>query len=79
MCNFRLLIKIILFDAFLDEVLLNHIDKEEVLRTVFRKARRKAKEELNDSLAEFRNKRTMGENFLNFKSTYMFYISLCLR
>ncbi|GFU54515.1 rho guanine nucleotide exchange factor 12 [Nephila pilipes] len=44
----------------IDEVLLNHIDKEETLRTVFRKARRKAKEELNDFLAEFRNKRTMG-------------------
>ncbi|GIY79629.1 rho guanine nucleotide exchange factor 11 [Caerostris extrusa] len=44
----------------IDEVLLNHIDKEEILRTVFRKARRKAKEELNDFLAEFRNKRTMG-------------------
>lgn len=44
----------------IDEVLLNNIDKEETLRTVFRKARRKAKEELNDFLAEFRNKRTMG-------------------
>ncbi|KAG8192162.1 hypothetical protein JTE90_027804 [Oedothorax gibbosus] len=44
----------------IDEVLQNHIDKEEVLRTVFRKARSKAKEELNDFLAEFRNKRTMG-------------------
>ncbi|GFQ95590.1 rho guanine nucleotide exchange factor 12 [Trichonephila clavata] len=44
----------------IDEVLLNHIDKEETLRGVFRKARRKAKEELNDFLAEFRNKRTMG-------------------
>ncbi|XP_055942857.1 uncharacterized protein LOC129972634 isoform X1 [Argiope bruennichi] len=44
----------------IDEVLLNHIDKEDTLRAVFRKARRKAKEELNDFLAEFRNKRTMG-------------------
>ncbi|PRD31172.1 UNVERIFIED_CONTAM: Rho guanine nucleotide exchange factor 11 [Trichonephila clavipes] len=44
----------------IDEVLLNHIDKEETLKAVFRKARRKAKEELNDFLAEFRNKRTMG-------------------
>ncbi|XP_042905451.1 rho guanine nucleotide exchange factor 11 isoform X2 [Parasteatoda tepidariorum] len=44
----------------IDDVLLNSIDKEETLRTVFRKARKKAKEELNDFLADFRNKRTMG-------------------
>ncbi|KFM79191.1 Rho guanine nucleotide exchange factor 11, partial [Stegodyphus mimosarum] len=44
----------------IDEVLQNHIDKEEILRNVFKKANRKAKEELNDFLADFRNKRTMG-------------------
>lgn len=44
----------------LDDVLLNNIDKEEVLRDIFQEAMKKAKEELNDLLADFRNKRTMG-------------------
>ncbi|XP_054710191.1 rho guanine nucleotide exchange factor 11-like [Uloborus diversus] len=44
----------------IDDVLCNRIEKEEVLRTVFEKAKNKAKEEVNEHLAEFRNKRTMG-------------------
>ncbi|XP_046401357.1 rho guanine nucleotide exchange factor 11 isoform X3 [Ischnura elegans] len=43
-----------------DEVLLNEADKEEILRRVFWKARLKAKEELNEQLADFQQRRTAG-------------------
>ncbi|XP_071449532.1 rho guanine nucleotide exchange factor 11 isoform X2 [Hetaerina americana] len=43
-----------------DEVLLNEADKEEILRRVFWKARQKAKEELNEQLADFQQRRTAG-------------------
>ncbi|KAG8222209.1 hypothetical protein J437_LFUL001301 [Ladona fulva] len=43
-----------------DEVLLFESDKEEILRKVFWKARSKAKEELNEELACFQQKRTAG-------------------
>jgi Rho guanine nucleotide exchange factor 12 len=41
-------------------VLLNESDKEEILRKVFWKARQRAKEELNDQLADFQLKKTAG-------------------
>ncbi|GAB6027465.1 hypothetical protein CHUAL_001722 [Chamberlinius hualienensis] len=41
-------------------VLQKESDKEDVLRRVFSKARKKALEELNEQLADFRNKRAMG-------------------
>ncbi|XP_049947782.1 rho guanine nucleotide exchange factor 12 [Schistocerca serialis cubense] len=44
----------------IDEVLLKESDKEEILRKVFWKARQKAKEELNEQLADFQQKRTAG-------------------
>ncbi|KAF6215351.1 hypothetical protein GE061_010103 [Apolygus lucorum] len=44
----------------IDEVLLNESDKEEILRMIFRKARQKAKDELNEQLADFQAKRTAG-------------------
>uniref|UniRef100_A0A1B6C0U4 Rho guanine nucleotide exchange factor 12 n=1 Tax=Clastoptera arizonana TaxID=38151 RepID=A0A1B6C0U4_9HEMI len=44
----------------IDEVLLNESGKEEILRKVFWKARVKAKEELNEQLADFQQKRTAG-------------------
>ncbi|CAH0718344.1 unnamed protein product, partial [Brenthis ino] len=44
----------------IDHVLVNEHEKEEVLRNVFRKARRAAKEELARQLADFRLKRRLG-------------------
>ncbi|CAB0007583.1 unnamed protein product, partial [Nesidiocoris tenuis] len=44
----------------IDEVLLKESDKEEILRKIFWKARQKAKEELNEQLADFQAKRTAG-------------------
>lgn len=44
----------------IDEVLLNESDKEEILRAVFGKARKKAREELNEQLLDFQQKRTAG-------------------
>lgn len=44
----------------IDDVLLKEADKEEILRKVFWKARAKAKEELNEQLADFQQKRTAG-------------------
>ncbi|KAE8746758.1 hypothetical protein FOCC_FOCC006506 [Frankliniella occidentalis] len=44
----------------IDDVLLKESDKEEILRKVFWKARTKAKEELNEQLADFQQKRTAG-------------------
>ncbi|GLG94480.1 Uncharacterized protein GBIM_01690 [Gryllus bimaculatus] len=44
----------------IDDVLLNESDKEEILRKIFWKARVKAKEELNEQLADFQQKRTAG-------------------
>ncbi|KAG5882226.1 hypothetical protein JTB14_007201 [Gonioctena quinquepunctata] len=44
----------------IDEVLTKEFDKEEILRKVFWKARSKAKEELTNQLADFRQKRTAG-------------------
>ncbi|KAL1124673.1 hypothetical protein AAG570_001297 [Ranatra chinensis] len=44
----------------IDDVLLKESDKEEILRKVFWKARVKAKEELNEQLADFQAKRTAG-------------------
>ncbi|KAF4529855.1 hypothetical protein B566_EDAN017676, partial [Ephemera danica] len=43
-----------------DEVLLRESDKEEILRKVFWKPRAKAKEELTEQLADFRQKRVAG-------------------
>ncbi|XP_066907035.1 rho guanine nucleotide exchange factor 12 isoform X2 [Halyomorpha halys] len=44
----------------IDDDLLKQADKEEILRKIFRKARLKAKEELNEQLADFQAKRTAG-------------------
>ncbi|XP_025601965.2 rho guanine nucleotide exchange factor 11 isoform X3 [Athalia rosae] len=44
----------------IDEVLLKESDKEEILRKIFWKARARAKEELNEQLADFQQKRTAG-------------------
>nr|CAD7590724.1 unnamed protein product [Timema genevievae] len=44
----------------IDDVLLKESDKEEILRKIFWKARVKAKEELNEQLADFQQKRTAG-------------------
>ncbi|GLV42592.1 Rho guanine nucleotide exchange factor 2 [Carabus blaptoides fortunei] len=44
----------------IDEVLLKEWDKEEILRKIFWKARNRAKEELNEQLADFQQKRTAG-------------------
>ncbi|KAJ9582239.1 hypothetical protein L9F63_003368, partial [Diploptera punctata] len=44
----------------IDDVLLNDSEKEEFLRKIFFKARLKAKEELNEQLADFQQKRTAG-------------------
>lgn len=44
----------------IDDVLLKESDKEEVLRRIFRKARQRAKEELNEQLTDFQQKRTAG-------------------
>ncbi|XP_066992612.2 rho guanine nucleotide exchange factor 12 isoform X3 [Anabrus simplex] len=44
----------------IDDVLLNESDKEEILRKIFWKARVRAKEELNEQLADFQQKRTAG-------------------
>lgn len=44
-----------------DDNLQNNLDKEDDLRSIFTKARKKASEELNELLAEFRNKRTLGK------------------
>ncbi|XP_021946876.1 uncharacterized protein LOC110844861 isoform X3 [Folsomia candida] len=46
--------------AEIDDSLLHEVDKEEMMRRVFRKARNKAKEEINKQLEEFCNKRTAG-------------------
>lgn len=43
-----------------DEVMLKEYDKEEILRKIFWKARNRAKEELNEQLADFQQKRTAG-------------------
>lgn len=42
------------------DVLQHDLDKEDILRHVFDKAQKKAQEELNEFLADFRNKRTLG-------------------
>lgn len=44
----------------IDDVLQKEADKEDILRKIFLKARAKAKEELNELLAEFRQKRNAG-------------------
>ncbi|XP_022252947.1 uncharacterized protein LOC106468289 isoform X2 [Limulus polyphemus] len=44
----------------INDVLQNQLEKEDNLKGIFIKARRKAKEELNELLAEFRMKRTLG-------------------
>ncbi|XP_023714771.1 rho guanine nucleotide exchange factor 12 isoform X5 [Cryptotermes secundus] len=44
----------------IDDVLLKDSEKEEFLRRIFFKARGKAKEELNEQLADFQQKRTAG-------------------
>ncbi|XP_073986570.1 rho guanine nucleotide exchange factor 2 isoform X3 [Rhodnius prolixus] len=44
----------------IDNVLLKESHKEEILRKIFWKARLKAKEELNEQLADFQAKRTAG-------------------
>lgn len=44
----------------IDDVLSNEWDKEEILRKIFWKARNRAKEELNEQLADFQQKRTAG-------------------
>ncbi|CAH2098569.1 unnamed protein product [Euphydryas editha] len=44
----------------IEHVLVNEFDKEELLRNVFRKARRSAKEELARQLSEFQVKRQVG-------------------
>ncbi|XP_063236975.1 rho guanine nucleotide exchange factor 11-like isoform X2 [Bacillus rossius redtenbacheri] len=44
----------------IDETLMHESDKEEILRKIFWKARSKAKEELNEQLADFQQKRTAG-------------------
>ncbi|XP_018315492.1 rho guanine nucleotide exchange factor 12 isoform X2 [Mycetomoellerius zeteki] len=44
----------------IDDVLLKESDKEEILRKIFWKARTKAKEELNEQLTHFQQKRTAG-------------------
>nr|XP_050855300.1 uncharacterized protein LOC127066076 isoform X3 [Vespula vulgaris] len=44
----------------IDDVLLKESDKEEILRKIFWKARNRAKEELNEQLADFQQKRTAG-------------------
>ncbi|XP_034949191.1 rho guanine nucleotide exchange factor 12 isoform X2 [Chelonus insularis] len=48
----------------IDDVLLRESDKEEILRKIFWKARTKAKEELNEQLADFQQKRTAGLGML---------------
>ncbi|XP_076650814.1 rho guanine nucleotide exchange factor 2 isoform X2 [Halictus rubicundus] len=44
----------------IDDVLLKESDKEEILRKIFWKSRTRAKEELNEQLADFQQKRTAG-------------------
>ncbi|XP_031788329.1 rho guanine nucleotide exchange factor 12 isoform X2 [Nasonia vitripennis] len=44
----------------IDNVLLNESDKEEILRKIFWKARNRAKEELNEQLTDFQQKRIAG-------------------
>ncbi|XP_037072957.1 rho guanine nucleotide exchange factor 11-like, partial [Pollicipes pollicipes] len=44
----------------IDEILLHDLDKEEKLRTIFQRARARAREDINDQLADFRGKRTAG-------------------
>ncbi|XP_043228878.1 rho guanine nucleotide exchange factor 11-like isoform X15 [Amphibalanus amphitrite] len=44
----------------IDEILLRDLDKEEKLRTIFQRARARAREDINDQLADFRGKRTAG-------------------
>ncbi|CAL4066068.1 unnamed protein product, partial [Meganyctiphanes norvegica] len=44
----------------IDETLQNELDKEEILRKVFWKARQKCREDLNEQLADFRAKRSAG-------------------
>lgn len=48
----------------IDDVLTKESDKEEILRKIFWKARARAKEELNEQLADFRQKRTAGLGML---------------
>ncbi|XP_043278903.1 rho guanine nucleotide exchange factor 11 isoform X2 [Venturia canescens] len=48
----------------IDDVLLKESDKEEILRKIFWKARTRAKEELNEQLADFQQKRTAGLGML---------------
>lgn len=47
-----------------DDCLLKESDKEEIMRKIFWKARLKAKEELNEQLADFQQKRTAGLGML---------------
>ncbi|CAG4980325.1 unnamed protein product [Colias eurytheme] len=44
----------------IEHVLVNEYEKEEILRNVFRKARRQAKDELAKQLSEFQGKRRLG-------------------
>ncbi|XP_045487364.1 rho guanine nucleotide exchange factor 11 isoform X1 [Pieris rapae] len=44
----------------IEHVLVNEFEKEEILRNVFRKARRQAKDELSRQLSEFQLKRQLG-------------------
>lgn len=48
----------------IDDVLTKESDKEEILRKIFWKARARAKEELNEQLADFQQKRTAGLGML---------------
>ncbi|XP_039278678.1 uncharacterized protein LOC111045203 [Nilaparvata lugens] len=48
----------------IDDCLLKESDKEEIMRKIFWKARLKAKEELNEQLADFQQKRTAGLGML---------------
>ncbi|XP_076335104.1 rho guanine nucleotide exchange factor 11-like isoform X2 [Tachypleus tridentatus] len=44
----------------IDDVLLNHIEKEDLLKSLFQKARKKAVKDINEHLEEFNCKRTIG-------------------
>ncbi|KAK6619065.1 hypothetical protein RUM44_003447 [Polyplax serrata] len=48
------------FAREIDDVLIRESDKEEILRMIFWKARNRAREELNEQLADFQQKRTAG-------------------
>jgi len=45
----------------------DHHEQEEILRKIFVRARQKALDEINDALADYRNKRIMGIIFIKYK------------